>query len=165
MEQQKLSNIDIENARIGFRNFSGKGGKYNVEGNRNFAVFLETDFAKKLEADGWNVKWLEPREKDEAPQPILQVKVAFNNYPPKITLIGNGKPTLVSEESVNILDWAEIENVDLIIRPYSWDVNGKKGVKAYLKTMYITVATDRFAEKYRDYPESAQECSLENGTC
>lgn len=165
MLNSKVSDISVENARIGFRNFSGKEGKYNVKGNRNFTIFLETDLAKQLEQDGWNVKWLDPRDPEEEKQGILQVKVAFNNYPPKILLYSDNKRTEVTEESINILDWAEIDSIDLIIRPYHYNVNGKEGIKAYLKKMYITLVVDRFAEKYKETPDSAIECSLEDGTC
>lgn len=155
-------NIVIEHARIGFRNFSGKEGKYNPKGRRNFCVFLETELGNVLEDDGWNVRWLEPLEEGDDKQAYLQVAVSYDNYPPKIIMITSGGKTILDEETVNILDWAEIENVDLIIRPYNWEVNGKTGVKAYTKSMYITIVEDEFAHKYRDVPDSAQNAIEED---
>jgi hypothetical protein len=159
-------NIVIENAKIGFRNFSGEAGKFNPAGRRNFCVFLEDDIAKTLEEDGWNIRWLEPKEKTDEPKPYLQVAVSYDNIPPKIVLIsGKGKTTL-SQDTVNILDWAEIESVDLIIRPYNWEVSGKSGVKAYIKSMYVTIVQDEFESKYYDVPDSAANCIKdENGNC
>lgn len=156
MEYKVTNNITIENARIGFRNFSGKEGKYNPAGKRNFCVFLEKELAETLEEDGWNVRYLRPREEDEEPQAYLQASVAFGNVPPKIVMISSRGKTPIGEDEVNILDWAEIANVDLILRPYNWEVNGKSGVKAYLKAMYVTIAEDEFESKYSDVPDSAQ---------
>lgn len=148
------NSIAIENARIGFRNFAGKEGKFNPAGRRNFCVFLDFDFGVKLERDGWNVRWLDPIDAEEDKQPYLQVAVQYDNIPPQIVLItGQGK-NILDEASVNLLDWAEIANVDLIINPYNWEVNGKKGVKAYLKSMYITIVEDEFASKYYDVPDN-----------
>lgn len=155
------NNITIEGARIGFRNFSGAEGRFNPKGNRNFCVFLDDDKARILEEDGWNVKYLKPRNDDENPQPYLQVKVYFNNNPEirdnmQIILISHGKKTRLNEETIQILDWAEIENVDLIIRPYDWEVSGKTGRKAYLKSIYVTLKEDELESKYYDIPDSAR---------
>ncbi len=149
------SNITIENAKIGFRNFTGKESQFNRKGSRNFCIFLEPELAKTLDSDGWNVKFLEPRDPDEDRQAYLPVEVKYLKYPPKITLItaGAGRQFL-DEDTVNILDWAEFESVDLIVRPYNWELNGKEGVKAYLKTMYVTIVEDELAKKYRDVPVS-----------
>jgi hypothetical protein len=154
-------NIVIEGARIGFRNFSGKEGQYNPEGIRNFCVFLEEDFAKTLEKDGWNVRWLKPKDEQEDPQGYLQVAVSFKNIPPKLVLITSHGKTILDEDSVSILDWAEIESIDLIIRPYNWTIsqgtkNEKSGVKAYIKSMYITIVEDEFEKKYYNVPDSAE---------
>jgi len=160
-----LNNVTIENARIGFNNFSGKEGKFNKAGDRNFSIFLEDDVARELERDGWNVKWLKPRNEDDEPQAILQVKVMFGKVPPTILLIGSKGRTQLNEDNVNILDWAEIKNVDVIIRPYEWTVNGQNGVKAYLKKMYITLVEDELEKKYEIVPDSGQDAIGGCGNC
>ena len=146
------NSITIENADIGFRNFSGEEGKFNPAGNRNFCVFFDEDMGKTLEDDGWKIRWLDPKEEGDAPTAILQVKVNYNNIPPQIMLVTSGGKTILDEDSVGMLDWAEIENVDVIIRPYNWEVNGKTGVAAYVKSMYVTIIEDEFAHKYEDIP-------------
>jgi hypothetical protein len=155
------TNIDIENARIGFRNFAGKEGKFNAKGNRNFCVFLDDDIASTLDREGWNVRWLTPKNDDDSMQAYLSVTVSFTNIPPKVFLVTSKGKTLLDEDSVMVLDWAEIENVDLTIRPYNWEVSGKTGVKAYIKSMYITIAEDTFESKYRDVPDSAVSSMIE----
>lgn len=154
--------ITIEGARIAFRNFSGKEGKYNPAGKRNFCVLLEEDLAKTLEHDGWNVRWLSPRDEGDSPQGYLQVSVAYGNFPPKIVLVSSNGKTVLGEEEVGLLDWAEIDSVDLVIRPYNWEVNSKSGVKAYLKSLWVTIAEDEFEKKYRDVPDSAANVMKED---
>lgn len=150
--------LSIEGARIGFRNFEGREGQYNSEGDRNFAIFLEEPgLAEKLAADGWNVKFPKEREsthdEDDQRNPYLQVSVSFKVAPPRIVMINSetGKATKLDESEVGVLDWAEIQNVDVVLRPYHWSVRGESGIKAYLKAIYVTVVEDRFASKYDIY--------------
>lgn len=147
-------NLVIENAQIAFRNFKGEESKFNAKGSRNFCVLLDDETAEPLADDGWNIKYLKPRDEEESPRPYLSVAVSFNAYPPKIVMITHKGKTLLDEETIDILDWAELENVDLIIRPYNWEVNGKTGVKAYVKAMYVTILEDEFAVKYGDVEDA-----------
>lgn len=162
---ERIANkLDLENVRIEFRNFSGEAGKFNRKGDRNFCVMLDDriDLAEQLKEEGWNIKYLSPRNEDEEPVPYLPVKVSFGKYPPVIYLISGGKKTKLSEDDVSILDWAEIENengdrnrVDLQVSPYSWEVSGREGISAYCKALYVRIAEDRFAKKYMNVPDNA----------
>lgn len=146
-------NLVIENAHILFRNLEGRPDKYNLRGgNRSFCVILDDpEVVQRLTDEGWNVRILAARDEDEEPRHYLQVAVSYAHIPPKVYLVTRKKRELLTEDTVAVLDHADIANVDLSISPYRWQVNGSSGVKAYLKTMYVTVEEDELAEKYENY--------------
>lgn len=153
----KDRSVMFENARLMFKNFSGKEGKFNSPGKRNFVLFLDRDQANQLSADGWNIKTLTPRDDQEEPQAYVQVKVNFDGRPPKIMLITSKGKTPVDEDMVQILDWAEFANVDLIVNPFDWEMNGKSGTTVYLKSLFATLQEDELDRKYADVPDSGTD--------
>lgn len=148
--------LQIDDARIIYRNFAGRGDKYNREGDRNFAVLIPDEkLADELAKRGWNVKIKPPREDGDTPFMFLPVKVKFNDRGPNVYLKTGDAQNRLDEESVSILDNIDIVSVDLDIRPYDWSVNGKDGRTAYLQAIRVTQDVDRFADRYasEEYPE------------
>ena len=49
--------LQIDDARIIFKNFEGRGDKFNREGDRNFSLLIEDpDTADAMIKEGWNVR-------------------------------------------------------------------------------------------------------------
>lgn len=146
----------VEGARLlpyPFMNFSGRVTLYNQNGRRTFCVALDQKNAETMKRDGWNVKFPDPREEDgeEIPRdPYIQVEARFDRLPPKIIMITSTARTIVTEDLVAILDGMEFSNVDLIANASNWEVGEKTGIKAYLKTMYVTVDEDDLDLKYAE---------------
>lgn len=139
--------VNIDDARIIFRNFAGAGSKYNREGDRNFAVVIPDEAAAEaLSKEGWNVRVRAPRDDGDTPFMYLPVKVKFNGRGPNCYLVSGRHQRKLDEESVECLDEIDILSVDLDIRPYDWDVSGRKGRTAYLQSIRVTQNLDRFAE-------------------
>lgn len=154
--------LQIDDARICFRNFRGEGGKYNKEGDRNFAVIIpDEEIAEALQNDtnqygaGWNVKIKPPREEGDEPFIYLSVKVKFNDKGPKIYLESGRNRVKLDEDSVSMLDEIDIISVDLDIRPYDDEINGKPFRSAYLKSMVVRQNLDRFEARFaaEEHPE------------
>ena len=145
--------LQIDDARIVYRNFSGVGSKFNREGDRNFAVVIpDEDLAMRLKDEGWNVKIKDPRDEGDSPFMYLPVKIKFNDRGPIFHLRTGKNQIKLDEESIGCLDRIDILCVDLDIRPFDWDVNGKTGRTAYLQAIRVTQKIfDRFAEE--EFPE------------
>ena len=141
--------LEIEDARIIYRNFEGVASKFNREGDRNFEVIVQNDEIKDILVEaGWNVKIKPPRDEDDTPFMFIPVKVKFNNRGPAAYLRSGETVTRLNEETIGILDEIDIQSVSMDLRPYDWDVNGKTGRTAYLQAINVIQNIDRFGDMY-----------------
>jgi hypothetical protein len=66
--------------------------------------------------------------------------------------------TRLDEDTVEQLDWIDVATdektgapkCDLIVRPYTWEVSGRSGIKAYLQSLYVTIEEDDLERKYAE---------------
>lgn len=143
--------LEVEDARIIYRNFAGAGSKFNREGDRNFAVIIPNqEIADELMEAGWTVKIKPPRDEYEDPFMFLPVKVKFNNRGPAAYVMSGNRPTRLTEDTIGMLDEIDIASVDMDIRPYDWEVNGKTGRSAYLQSINVIQNVDRFGARYAE---------------
>lgn len=142
---------DIEGARLRYKNFGGRPDNLHPQGgDRSFCLMLDDEkLLNDLTEDGLNIKYTNPRDEDDTPQPYIKVKVKYGDYPPKIYMVTKRNKTRLDEETVGELDNAEIINVDLTISLYNWNYAGKSGVTAYCDVLYATIVEDKFSDKYR----------------
>ena len=145
--------LQIDDARITYRNFSGEGSPFNKEGDRNFALIIPTqEMADMLIEEGWNVKIKAPRDGYEDPFMYLGIKVKFNSFGPNVYLKSGNSVNKLDEESVRTLDRARLMNINMDIRPYDYEIPGRKGRSAYLQSFEAEQRIeDRFAAKYDEY--------------
>lgn len=151
-----MENLKIENATLRYRNFSGTHNQYHP-GVRGFSVILSEEDAEMLKQDGWNIKAKPSKADPDEMVYTLPVSLRFDVYPPKIVMLAGNNRTYLDETTVAELDRAEIKNIDLMIRPREWELHGKKGVKAMLKTAYVTVEMDDLDLKYANFGMDSEE--------
>lgn len=143
--------LQIDDARIIYRNFRGEGSKFNREGDRNFAVVIPNqEIADALIEEGWNVKIKAPREEGDQPFMFLPVKIKFNERGPVVYLQSGSNMIKLDEESVGMIDDIDILTVDMDVRPFDWEVNGNTGRTAYLQSIKVTQEIDRFAARFAE---------------
>lgn len=150
--------LQIDDARITFRNFAGAPTKFNREGDRNFAVVIpDEETADALSKEGWNVKVRPPREDGDDPFIYLPVKIKFNARGPQVYLVTGAVQNELDEESMKCLDDIDIISVDMDLRAYDWvrfegTKDEKRGRTAYLQAIRVRQASNRFAPRYEGVP-------------
>lgn len=144
----EIKNFMVEDAKILFPNFSGREGPFNKAGVKSFSVVLDHKTAEQMARDGWNVKFPEPSDEGDERDPRIQIGVRFDIRPPRVVMITSTSRTTLNEETIGVLDAVDFQTVDLIANASYWEVNGKTGIKAYLKSMFVTIEEDALERKY-----------------
>lgn len=159
-------NLNVENAAMIYKNFSGKPTRVNpAGGKRTFSLALNREFAERLSDMGWNVKVKEVRDQlaegemtrtvswadyvqnyqTEFDHALIYTEIVANEnseYPPKIYKVSefNGEKTmaLIPPDQWYRMDESELVNVDIVIHPYTHgrSIANPDAKKGYLKTMY-----------------------------
>lgn len=153
--------IQLDGAKICFRNFAGRKDAYNTTGKRKFSVIINDEEIKEALVNnlnrygvGWNVKIKPPREEGDEPFMFMDVNVKFNRRGPDIYVMSGNNPRRLDEETVGELDEIAIDHVDLDIRPYDDTVRGEPFRSAYLQGIWVYQKMDRFAERFARMHES-----------
>lgn len=147
--------LQIDGARIAHRNFEGLKTPYNAEGDRNFSLIIDDqEVYEALVKEGWNVKIKPPRDEDEEPFMFMKVNVKCNDFGPIARLVSGRNVEKLTPDTLKRLDRIRIASVDLDIRPYDWNFNGKTGRSAYLHSIVVTQRVeDRFASRFEEIEE------------
>ena len=94
-----------------------------------------------------------PHSSPGCPFMYMPVKVKFNDRGPNVYLVTGKRMNRLDEESVSCLDDVDIQSVDMDIRPYDWEVNGRSGRSAYLQSIKVTQRINRFAAENEEEEE------------
>lgn len=149
--------LQIDGARICYRNFAGRADQFNAPGKRNFCLIIDDEEIKQALVEdvnqfgtGWNVKIRPPREEGDIPFMYLKVNVAYGERSNPAVYLKSGNATnRLSESELGILDEIRIASVDLDIRPFDGETRTGPFRSAYLQAIWVTqdLTGDRFASR------------------
>lgn len=148
--------------RIYFKNFRGID-RFNPNNHKpTFAIFLEEEQAEQMKKEGWAVKYTKVSEdapEGAEPRPYIKVTIKFDGGRPSVVnMVIDGDRTVLDENSVKVLDAADISTMSIRIRPYVWDETGKHGAVAYLDKMNVYIEPDELDEELESHSgEDAEE--------
>lgn len=155
--------LTLRNCKIIWRNFAGAEKPFNPAGKRNFSVELTDAQAKVLLEMGWMPKVVKSTADEPEPTWHLPVTVLYRpDSGPSITFITESTKnrTPIDEELVGLVDRARFDATHVTLSPYNWSVQGKSGVKAYLRTFYGVLHEDPLDLEYADYTLEGQTANL-----
>ena len=141
--------ILLEDVGLIFKNFSGSASQMNSAGQRNINIVLNPEHAEELATYGFPVREWSPKPSEDEPEPpiflLLKVNIKYSGArPPRVRMVGSTsrKITELTEDTISLLDSAEIVSTDIVVRPYNYEIRGETGVSAYAQNMVCVVVED-----------------------
>lgn len=156
MANNRDEEILMEDVEIKWRNFAGNVTEFNKLGYNLFTIVVPDNIdVDQMIKDGWNIKWkpVDRQDPDAGEWPSLEIRVNMDSkYPPKVVMRSEQtkKRTFLTKDLLVELDSADIVKCDIMVGPNHYNINGKKGIRAYLRSMWATVHEDPLDMKYRE---------------
>lgn len=145
------NNVYIENTRFIFdTNFAGDPNrdKYGSDARKANLVIPDISIARQLIDEGYNVKMTKPRDDDDdefIPTYYISIKLSYRDrngelkrWPPKVIFIEDDFVTELTEETVDRIDYAWVERVNVVLNKYESD----RGKSLYVKTLEVFQRSD-----------------------
>ncbi len=152
----RVNDINITDGEIAYSNFSGRPTQFKPEGGERTVTFvIPPEIVEDLKADGWNIReQVFANDPDREPRYLLEARLTFrtrNGQPrdPKIFIVRSDSMVHMTEETIDTLDRADILSVDAVLGPSYWEWGGRRGIRAYVNSMYVTIKENPIDEKYR----------------
>lgn len=145
--------ITVRDAKMAKRNFEGRATKFKEAGPdaRGFLLILTKEMYDEFLAGGLNVKEMPARPEYDEDEPLryLPVAIGYKIKPPRVVLVTSKGKVNLGEDAVAVVDWVDIDKVDLIFNVAHWKGTGDKGgIKCWLKTIFITINEDELEAEY-----------------
>lgn len=141
------NNIQVDHARIIYRNFSGQNSKF--PNSHGFALLIDDENVAHALADaGWTVHIKPAKEPGDIPFMYVQVTV---KYDPRTTIVmqtGN-ELRILDENTMGIIDNIEIEDI-------SMDLHLSRKGAAYMNNLRVTQKVNRFRQEYEKYQQACR---------
>lgn len=148
MAKNKIEFENVDGKALIFRNFAGKEGRFNKEGERSFCLEVDEETMIRLREMGFNVREKERTSTGEIYR-YLPIKINFSSFrPPQINQVtSRGGMSSLDESTIESLDYAEIISASIAINSYDYQNQGR--LTAYLQELLVEIEDDSFAARYR----------------
>lgn len=143
-----------------FRNFDGAPKPWTPRGQKGpiqFAIALTEDRVDELASEGVEVLYTKPwpdAPADWEPTPFVNIHMRFDNFPPKVWMVTETRKVELTEETLGLLNYAEIVSADLKFNISHYKAPTGEGVKLYAQTLYVVIDEDPLDAKYAHIPVS-----------